>query len=94
MAQLLMWVGGLLPAWLLGMLLKWAIRKVRRTGDVIVPAHLIAMVLASLLNALGRADGGSPDFIAGAIQAIPPQIVWLVFDLRRQSRVLKETASS
>lgn len=90
MSQLVSWIGGLLPAWLLGMLFKWILRRIGRTENVIVPAHLIAMFIGTALSAFGRANGGSPDFVGGAIQAIPPQIAWLAFDLFRQSRTTKD----
>lgn len=75
--------GALIPTLLVSRLLLWVTRKWNGGVSRYLAAHLVSLLIASLLGGMGRADGGAFAPIEAAAIYIGPQVVWLLVDLIR-----------
>lgn len=74
------WIGGLIPTGLLTFLSLWLLRKFVASR---IAAWLIANVLSisictAVIGAFNLAEGAGPNFAAGFVAYLVPQLIWLV----------------
>ena len=75
-----MFVGALVPTFLISRLLLWLLKRWDGGYVRYVVANAISGIASVVLAAFGNADGGSPRWDMGLIY-LAPQAVWLVIDL-------------
>jgi hypothetical protein len=86
MADLAEWVGALLPTFLISRLMLWLMRSWDGGVRRLIMAHMVALLIATLIGGMGMADGGAFAAAKAFMVFAPPQAVWLTADwLRRRA---------
>ncbi len=78
--------GGLIPTVLISRLLLWITRSWNGGIPRLVLANGVSLLAVALIAGMGMADGGAFAGAEAAILYVPPQAVWLTFDLVRHWR--------
>ena len=82
-------IGGLLIVRVISLLVLWLMKSWTAEGYArIVAAHLISLLIATLLAGAGMANGGAFAPVQGLITYLPFQIIWFAFDSFRLRRRL------
>lgn len=91
---MMVWIGALLPSWLLFLLARKIARKfITDRVSLVLYANAAALAVGTVLTALGRADGGEPQYLLGFVQMVVPQAFWTIFYLVREIRQRPENAA-
>lgn len=80
-------LGGLIVTYLASRLILWILRKYERSLEIFAAAHLLALMMVTILAAVSDSFvGGGVDIVGRLAAYTLPQIVWFSVDVLRQAR--------
>jgi hypothetical protein len=90
MADIGFFIGALAATLLLSRIILWLLKRWHGGYLRLVAAHTASLAAATLVGAVGMADGGPLAFGPAFRAYVLPQLVWLVIDAWRHHRALPE----
>ena len=91
MAILFMMIGGLIPTFLVSRLLLWIMRSWDGGIARLAVVHTFSWFVMAFVGGMGMADGGAFAGIEAAMLYFAPQAVWLLVDILRHKRKLRQS---